>query len=186
MSDVRFSIEDTMNTRYLFVIFFAAVSLAGCGSSISRSSNIASNSGAISTSNQVSNITLSLTDKAREMALENQKFNFEMLQNRVWSALKSNSLINTDDDRPRRTLEIQVKSLRLRSNQTAGVFGLFAGADSVAADLIIKDPSGKELDRFEVSVFYALGGSAAGQDFERLAWLYDKFAQETIKGLTRQ
>lgn len=44
---------------------------------------------------------------------------------------------------------------------------------------------GKEFDRFVVSSCYALGGLAGGQDSMRMSWLYEKFAEETVKELTK-
>lgn len=51
---------------------------------------------------------------------------------------------------------------------------------------MLTDTTGKEIDRFEVSVSYALGGIAGGQDSARMSWLYEKFAEETVKELDKQ
>jgi hypothetical protein len=84
-----------------------------------------------------------------------------------------------------RVLEVRVKDVRVRSNFTAIMFGFMAGSDSIKADIIVKSPSGQELDRFEVSTSYALGGLAGGQDSARMGWLYEKFAEETLKELKK-
>jgi hypothetical protein len=66
------------------------------------------------------------------------------------------------------------------------MFGFMAGADLISADVIVKSADGQELDKFEVSTSYALGGIAGGQDSARMGWLYEKFAQETVQELKKQ
>ena len=80
-------------------------------------------------------------------------------------------------------MEVLVKDMRVRSNFSAVMFGFMAGSDSVTGDVILKDPSGSEMDRFEVSVSYALGGLGGGHDSARMGWLYEKFAEETVNEL---
>jgi uncharacterized protein DUF4410 len=82
---------------------------------------------------------------------------------------------------PEASLAILVKDMRVRSNFSAVIWGFMAGSDSVSADIVLRDPAGKELDRFEVSASYALGG----QDDARMGWLYEKFAEETVQELTK-
>ena len=82
-------------------------------------------------------------------------------------------------------LEIRIKGVRVRSNFSAVMWGFMAGSDYITADVVLKDAGGKEIDKYEVSVSYALGGLAGGQDSARMGWLYEKFAEETIKELKR-
>lgn len=130
-------------------------------------------------------MSLSLTDEAKKKVSENLKFNPDELLNHVKRGLDANSLLGAAD-KPLPNLEIQVKDMRVRSNFSAVMWGFMAGADSITADIVLKDVAGKELDRYEVSVSYALGGLAGGQDDARMGWLYEKFTEETVKELTKK
>lgn len=166
----------------LAVVIFTA----GCASGVSRGPNAAASQVIVSANHQLASLSLSLTDDAKKKAAENLKFNPDELYNHVKRALEANSLLTGAADTTRPKLEIQVKDMRVRSNFSAVMWGFMAGADSVAGDIIIKDPAGRELDRYEVSASYALGGLAGGQDSARMSWLYEKFAEETVKELTKQ
>ena len=76
-----------------------------------------------------------------------------------------------------------MKDFRVRSNFTAVMFGFMAGNDSITGDVVLRDAAGKELNRFEVSASYALGGLAGGMDDARMGWLYEKFAELTVENL---
>jgi glucose dehydrogenase len=78
-----------------------------------------------------------------------------------------------------------VSNIRVRSNFSAVMWGFMAGNDTITGDIIIKDQNGEVLDQFEVSAAYALGGLAGGQDDARMGWLYESFAEETLKELVK-
>jgi hypothetical protein len=63
------------------------------------------------------------------------------------------------------------------------MWGFMAGADSLGANVLLKDGAGKTLDAAEVGVSYALGGIGGGDDNARMSWLYEKFTEETLKEL---
>jgi len=174
--------------KYLYSVGIAVVLIfAGCASGVKRAPNTSNENRVILSSlNQAASVSVSLTDNAKKKATENLKFNPDELLSHVKRALEANSLLNNGSDKPRPNLEVQVKNMRIRSNFSAVMWGFMAGADSITSDVLLKDPSGKELDRFEVSVSYALGGFAGGQDTTRMAWLYEKFAEETVKELLKQ
>lgn len=172
-----------MNRR-LVPLAAAALILAGCASGVTRPSADTTPT-RLSGDHQVASVSLSLTPEARKKSADNLKFNPDALLNQVRRALEANDLLNGSADHPRPNLEIQVKDMRVRSNFSAVMWGFMAGSDSVSADIVLRDPAGKELDRFEVSASYALGGLAGGQDDARMGWLYEKFAEETVKELIR-
>jgi len=62
--------------------------------------------------------------------------------------------------------------------------GPHGGGGPYQGDVVVRGVDGKQLDKFSVSASYALGGLAGGQDEARMGWLYEKFAEETIKTLT--
>lgn len=160
--------------------------LGGCASGVTRTPSAPTRDMSLSSANQVANVSVSLTSDAKKKAIENLKFNPDELLSYVKRALEANSLLSSSTDKSRLNLEIQVKDMRVRSNFSAVMWGFMAGADSVTADIVIKDSLNKELDRFEVSASYALGGMGGGQDSARMGWLYEKFAEETTKELTKQ
>ena len=61
----------------------------------------------------------------------------------------------------------------------------FAGAETYLSAKVDTDPEMVPRIRL-VSVAYALGGIAGGQDETRMSWLYEKFAEETLNELTRK
>jgi len=172
-------------SKKLFSLFAAALVLAGCASGVKHEPSQTAENVSLSANNQVDSVSLSMTAEAKKQVAENLKFDPDELLDHVKRALEANSLINSSADMPRPDLEIQVKDIRVRSNFSAVMWGFMAGADSVVADIILKDSAGTELDRFEVSASYALGGLGGGQDAARMGWLYEKFAEETVKELTK-
>jgi hypothetical protein len=77
-----------------------------------------------------------------------------------------------------------VTDIRVRTNFSAVMWGFMAGDDHINGIVVARSPTGDELQRFEVSASYALGGLAGGQDEARMGWLYESFAEETLKELT--
>lgn len=174
-----------MNKK-LIVVVATAFMLGGCASGVTRAPSASAEKTGIQTYNQFSSVSLSMSNGAKEKALENLKFNPDELLSHVKRALDSRSLINGSAGTQLPRLEVVVKDMRIRSNFSAIMWGFMAGADSIQGDIVLTDASGKEIDRFEVSASYALGGLAGGQDSARMSWLYEKFAEETVKELSKQ
>lgn len=164
----------------------AALLLAGCTSGVIRLPNVPVESRApLTATNQVASVSLSLTDVAKLMAMQSPLFNRDELFTHVKRALEANSLLNDAADKPRPSLEVRVKDLYIRSFFAAVMLGGLAGSDSISADIVLKDPAGKVVDRFEVSALYSLGGFYGGLDSVRMEWLYKKFAEETVNELMK-
>lgn len=174
-----------MNKK-LFSVVAIAVFLAGCASGVTRAPGASAERMGAPAYHQFASVSLSLTNEAREKAVENLKFNPDELLSHVKRALEARSLLNGSADKPLPKLEVVVKDMRVRSNFSAIMWGFMAGADSIQGDIVLTDATGKEIDRFEVSASYALGGIAGGQDSARMSWLYEKFAEETVKELDKQ
>lgn len=169
--------------RYLIVVLVISISLLGCSSSIKREENVVVGTIRLSKNSPVSAVSIVLTEEAKKKAAENLKFDPNRLLDYVHRALEANALIDKVSETSLPKLEIQVKDMRVRSNFSAIMWGFMAGADSITGDIILKKTDGGELQRFEVSVSYALGGFAGGQDEARMGWLYEKFAEETVNEL---
>jgi hypothetical protein len=175
--------ERAMMMKY-WTLVLSAIILTACSSGAIRPPAVTATRVILSASNQVAAVTLTMTDEAKKKAAENLKFNPDELLSHVKRALEASSLLNASPDHARPNLEVQIKDVRVRSNFSAVMWGFMAGADLIKADIVVRDQTGKELDRFEVSASYALGGLAGGQDGARMGWLYETFAEETIKELT--
>lgn len=163
----------------------AAFILAGCASGVTRAPSASAERMSAPAYSQFASVSLSMSAEAKEKALENLKFNPDELLSHVKRALDSRSLISTGNNQLPR-LEVVVKDMRVRSNFSAIMWGFMAGSDSIEGEIVLTDALGKELDRFVVSTSYALGGIAGGQDSARMSWLYEKFAEETVKELSKQ
>jgi hypothetical protein len=131
----------------------------------------------------VNKVALSFTPAAQKELADNLKFNQNTLVDTVKRALEARKLLDDQNPAATQTLEIQLTDIRVRSNFNAFMWGFMAGADRVRGDVILRDPAGKDLNRFSVYADYALGGLAGAQDEARMSWLYEKFAQLTVQNL---
>lgn len=129
-------------------------------------------------------VSISLNDEAKAKVNDNLKFDQNALLDHVKRALTAKNLLAENKPESTNTVEILVKDFRVRSNFSAVMFGFMAGNDSITGDVILKDAAGKELNKFEVSASYALGGLAGGQDGARMGWLYEKFAELAVENLS--
>lgn len=169
-----------------FVVVAAVIALGGCASGVKRAQVATPQPAGVVAPTQFASVSIAMTPEAKEKAVDNLKFNQDILLDHVKRALEAKSLIGAAE-KPLPRLEVLVTSMRVRSNFSAVIWGFMAGADSIDGDIVMIDPtSGKEIDRFSVSASYALGGLAGGQDETRMGWLYEKFAEETVKELAKQ
>lgn len=174
-----------MRWRLIIGLLVLGAVITGCASGVSRPQPTAQSGFSCSPDNPVGGIEVTLTSEGKADLADNLKFDPEELHRHIERALKGHSLINPDlkDSLPR--LVVEVKDIRVRSNFSAVMWGFMAGNDHITGDIVIKDPLGAEMDRFEVSASYALGGLAGGMDSARMGWLYETFAEETVKELTK-
>jgi Domain of unknown function (DUF4410) len=174
-----------MNKKLISVVATVFV-LAGCASGVTRAPGTSAEGTSVPAFHQFSSVSLSMSDEAKQKAVDNLKFNPDELLSHVKRALEAKSLLDGSADKPLPKLEVVVKDMRVRSNFSAIMWGFMAGADSIQGDIVLTDPTGRALERFGVSASYALGGLAGGQDSTRMSWLYEKFAEETVKELAKQ
>lgn len=163
------------------------LSLTACASGVSRQAKPADQTTATAVSgvaqakvtqeNPLIDITVSLTDEATQGLEGNSKFSKDVLLGNIQKVLRSNKLFVPKAVKPGMTMEVVVKDFKVRSTFSANMFGMLAGIDSITGDVVIKDPKGQEVDRFEVSASYAMGG---GNDMWRLSWLCENFALEIL------
>lgn len=128
-------------------------------------------------------VSLSLNGDAQKQLADNLKFNQDALLSTVRRALEANNLMATEGDQLA-TIEILVTDVRVRSNFSAVMFGFMAGDDRIKGDVLVRAPNGVAAQQFSISVSYALGGLAGGQDDARMGWLYESFAKRVVEELT--
>lgn len=170
--------------KKLLLIGLVLIGSYGCSSGVKREMPVDSAPGTALQVGKVSQLSVSLTQDAKTKVADNLKFDKEQLLSHVKRALDANAMLLSEPDGSAPEMEIEVKDFRVRSNFSAVMWGFMAGADSITGDVVLRNAQGDEVDRFEVSVSYALGGLAGGQDGARMSWLYEKFAEETLNELT--
>ncbi len=166
------------NVKKLLILSLVALVAAGCSSSVKRDAGM--QAPAIIADLKLSEVQLTLTPEAKKILADNLNFNTDTLKSTVQRAVDAKGLLKADAGNK---LMIELTSMRARSTFTAVMFGFMAGNDSVEGNVSVIDPSGKALQKFQVSASYALGGIAGGQD-SRFSWLYEEFAKHTVKELT--
>lgn len=159
--------------------------LAGCASGVKHADDPAKREAYFAGGGKIAReVTLTLDSNASARLKTEQKFDQARLLSTVKNALEARGLLATSPDPALPSIEIVVTDIRTRSNFSAVMFGFMAGDDRIEGDVVARDASGKELQRFAVTASYALGGFAGGQDDARMSWLYDTFAKELVGGLT--
>lgn len=173
------------NVISVIILSICSLLYSGCASSATRATgSVPKGSFKVSEERKLGEVSVSLSPEAKEKLKDNLKFDHDALRRQIEKAFDASSLLDVSKKGEFPSLTIVVTDMRVRSNFSAVVWGVMAGADSIKGDVVIKDASGRELDRFRVSASYALGGIAGGQDGARMDWLYEAFAKETLKELT--
>lgn len=168
----------------LFTLLLAAL-VAGCASGVKRAEDTAKRQAYFAGGGTLAKeVTLSMSKNAQTQLSDNLKFDQEKLLATVKRALGAKNLLAKTPDDKLPSIEIVVTDIRVRSNFSAVMWGFMAGDDHINGEVVARDAAGRELQRFEVSASYALGGLAGGQDETRMSWLYETFAQETVNELT--
>jgi|JFJP01.1.fsa_nt_gi hypothetical protein len=171
------------NLWSLFATFLLCTLIAGCASGVTRTITKPPTY-KVSKTQPVGAIVVSLTAEATGKAADNSQFSAESLKKQLEKSLIEDGLLNHSLVGKSPSILIEVKSMRVRSSFSAIMLGIMAGTDSITGDIVIKDVLGKEVDRFEVSASYGLGGFGGGQDDVRMGWLYEQFAKEVISEIT--
>ncbi|MEM9158070.1 MAG: DUF4410 domain-containing protein [Verrucomicrobiota bacterium] len=175
-----------MNLKLFTVLLVGVAMFSGCASSVKRDSDIGPTSFAMGEDLKIGSVDIVLTGKAKEKAKNNLKFDAVELKQVVERALEAYGFLGNDSDESYASVEIEITKARVRSNFNAVMWGPMAGADGIKGTVTLKNGEGREVDQFEVSVSYALGGIAGGQDSARMDWLYEEFAKKAVGELSNQ
>jgi hypothetical protein len=169
--------------RCVIVVLVAA--LAGCAAGVKRHDDPAKREAYFAGGGKVAReVTVAIADGAKTSLADNPGFDREQLLAAIRRVLDEKGVLAKAGDASLPTIEIVVTGVRVRSTFSAVMFGFMAGQDMIAGDVIARDAGGKEVQRFQVSAEYALGGFGGGQEAMRMGWLYDSFANEVHKELT--
>jgi hypothetical protein len=159
--------------------------VSACASSVTRSPDTASTAPILLGEDQrAGQVTVSLTPAAQELAADNLTFDQNELLATVRRALQARDAMASEPDASLPSVEIVVTDFRTRSAFSAVMFGFLAGDDHITGDVVLRSPTGEELQRFSVSASYALGGLGGGMNDTRMGWLYERFAEHVLDELT--
>jgi len=163
------------------IILVIACSILGCASGVKRDGEAGPATAAATAALKYSTVDLHLDAKAKALLPDNVKFNPDTLKGTIERLLKAKQLLAGDSDY---RIEVEITDLRVRSHFAAVMFGFMAGSDSVTGNVYVLEKTGRRVHKYEVSVSYALGGLAGGQDETRMGWLYEEFARVAVNELT--
>jgi len=156
----------------------AVLAVVGCASGVKRTPEHKTAVFKPSAEFPIGRINVSATQEALDkIEAAKKKFNPELLKGSIMTALSAQHLF-AQNGQGGLTMDVVVTRVRVRSTFNAIMWGAMSGNDAVDGQVVVKDAVGKELDRFDVTASYALGGFGGGQDATRTGWLYDAFAKE--------
>jgi hypothetical protein len=152
-----------------------ALFLSACAGTVTRDTPLNASKFAGAT---FSSVQLNLTDEAKKLQADNTQFSAIELKSFIERKLDGASLINPGANYQ---VNVTIESFRVRSAAAAIILGIMAGTDSITGRVYVMQ-SGRSIHSFVVDASYGLGGIMGG-DSTRMNWLYDKFAELTVKEL---
>jgi hypothetical protein len=163
-----------MNFKLPLIAAFAIL-LSACAGTVTRDTpqNASKFAGAT-----FSSVQLNMTDAAKKLQADNSQFNSSELKLFIERKLDAASLINPSANYQ---VNVTIESFRVRSAIAAVMLGIMAGTDSITGRVYVMQ-NGRSIHSFVVDASYGLGGIMGG-DSTRMNWLYDKFAELTVKEL---
>lgn len=165
--------------------FTALLLLSACAADITRSADSAlARPHFAEQGRQAGQLRLSLSNDATKQLTENLKFNQNTLLDNIRRALEASNILTKEGVGGLASIEILVTDVRVRSNFSAVMFGFMAGDNRIKGEVLVRAPPGVAVQQFTISVSYALGGLAGGQDDARMSWLYESFAKKVVEELT--
>lgn len=158
-----------------FALVLCTFILCACAGTVKRDTNY---NASVLAGAKFSTVQINLTDAAKKLQLDNSQFNATDLRLYVERKLDAASMVNANSPYQ---ISITIESFRVRSAIAAVMFGIMAGTDSINGRVYVTQ-NGRSVHSFVVDASYGLGGMMGG-DSTRMNWLYDKFAELTVKEL---
>jgi hypothetical protein len=157
---------------------------AACSSGVRRDTNLElSRPQLSSTGQQAGQVTLTMTPAVEQRLAGTARFDQRTFQNTIESALRAKKVLTPTNDPALPTVEVNVTDIRLRSTANAVLFGIMAGTDRINGTVTVRSPDKTEMEKFNVTTSYGLGGVAGGLD-TRMSWLYEAFAKQLADELS--
>ncbi|HBK54856.1 MAG TPA: hypothetical protein DDZ76_01000 [Xanthomonadales bacterium] len=169
--------------RAILLVCLSSATIIGCSSTVKRDASSTAESAATHL-DKPALVQLTLSAEGRKAAGKSLKFDADELKETIERALKNQNLLADPDATDAYRVDVEITSVRVRSNFSAVAFGFMAGSDRILGTVTARDSQGRLINRFNVNASYALGGLAGGMDQARTGWLYEKFAEETLIELT--
>jgi hypothetical protein len=173
-------VSQTGNALRLTAVLWVALAMVGCASGVKRADGQKTATFKPSAEAPIGQINVSATpDAIAKIEAAKKKFSAELLKGSIQQALNAERML-AQGGQGGLSMDVVVTRVRVRSTFNAIMWGAMSGNDAVEGDVVVKDATGKVLDRFSVTASYALGGFAGGQDATRTGWLYEAFAKEVV------
>jgi len=161
-----------MTIKQFIIVSLAVLSMSGCGTVTHR--DAADLDKPRVQIQKIGEVEVSIAPEAYEKVAEYEKFSIDELRRAVVSELAKKNVLIVDPDLPK--MKVEVTNFRIRSGMAAVWFGVLAGRDNLAGNIVVLNAQGEEMDIFEVSTSYMWGGTLGGS-YDRISYLYKKFAE---------
>ncbi|MGE5539216.1 MAG: DUF4410 domain-containing protein [Gemmatimonas sp.] len=158
---------------------------AACASGVTRDVNLdLSRPQLSSTGQKAGQVTVAMSPEVEQRLAGTIRFDRQRLQNTIQSALHTKGVLTPNDDPTLPTVEVNLTDVRVRSTANAVLFGIMAGDDRINGTVVVRSPDKAEMQKFNVTTSYGLGGFGGGQMEARMSWLYEEFAKQVANELT--
>lgn len=170
----KYIVDSNMKLKFILILAAAAL-LNACAGTVKRDTpqNVSKFAGA-----NYASVEMNLSNEAKKMQSDNSQFSATELKAFIDRKLDAASLLNPTSNY---RVSVTIESFRVRSAVAAVMFGIMAGTDSITGRVYVMQ-NGRSIHSFVVDASYGLGGMMGG-DSTRMNWLYDKFAELTVKEL---
>lgn len=158
--------------------------MSACASGVTREPAVSQTQMTFGETQRAGGVSIALTPEAEKIASTTIRFDQEILLRQIRRGLEQKNAMAATTDQTLPSIEVLITSIRSRSAFNAVMWGFMAGDDHIHGTVVVRSPEGSELQRFNVTASYALGGVAGGQTDARMGWLYETFAKHVVGELT--
>lgn len=124
-----------------------------------------------------SKVELTVSKDAADDLEDIIRFDPEQLRSQIERNLEVRGLLDVNSAN---IVRIEINDVRVRSSISAVLFGIMAGTDNVGGDVSLIGGNSLPLHTFHVSATYGFGGLMGFKE-TRMGWIYDEFAELTLK-----
>lgn len=135
------------------------------------------------TGEKFSKVELTVSQDATDDLEDLVRFDQDKFRARIERNLEVRGLLDVNSEN---SVKVEINDVRVRSSVSAIILGILAGTDHVRGDVSLIGSNHRSFHTFYVSATYGLGGIMGFKE-TRMEWIYDEFAELTLKeilGLT--